>query len=63
MILRPTTLTENESTGKVVLFGDKDKSQTIQTDCMDLADWIVHEAICDGSYFGTTPINITCVKE
>jgi putative NADH-flavin reductase len=67
LIVRPTALKENESTGKMLLFGDKAKSPTIATDRKDLAEWLVNEAICpeEGAFdrFGTKPVNITCVKK
>ena len=66
LIVRPTALTKDQPTGKVVLFDDLDKSPTIQTDRKDLADWLVKEAIVGnavaGDRFGSKPINITCVK-
>lgn len=62
MIVRPTALSENESTGKVVLFGNTEKPPTIKTDRLDLAHWIVHEAVYGNSTsFGSKPINLTGV--
>jgi hypothetical protein len=61
MIVCPTALTENKSTGNVVLFGDLDKSPTIETECKDLAEWLVNNGNSSG-YFGMMSINITCVK-
>lgn len=62
MIACPTALTETKSTGNVVLlFGDLDISPTIETECKDLAEWLVNNENSSG-YFGMMPINITCVK-
>jgi hypothetical protein len=65
MIVRPTALTENKSTGKVITFGPKEKCPTTETDRKDLADWLIQEAIgCDWSSgrFGSKPITLTCVN-
>ena len=60
-VVRPTSLTDDEPTGKVVTFGDKAKPPTIKTDRADVANWIVNE-ICDNGHatMGRT-VNITGV--
>jgi putative NADH-flavin reductase len=47
-VVRATSLTYNEATGKLVYFQDRDKSPTIKTDRADLAAWIVEE-VCGGT--------------
>jgi putative NADH-flavin reductase len=62
-IVRATCLTENEATGKLVYFQDRDKSPTIKTDRSDLAQWIVEE-VCGGTKpVGGRVVNVTGVKE
>jgi len=65
LIIRPSGLTENEATGRVVEF---DSSKTIppttKTDRKDLAKWLVQEAVYgeeSKSYFGSKPVAVTCV--
>ena len=68
MIVRPTALVENEATGKLVSFGDLEKSPTIQTDRKDLADWLIKEAVLkvfeEGGFgrFGSRSVNLTGLK-
>ena len=63
MIVRPTALTEFESTGKMVLFGDKEKPPTIKTDRLDLAQWVVQEAVYGkAADFGGMPVNLTGIQ-
>jgi putative NADH-flavin reductase len=47
-VVRATSLTENEATGKLVYFQDREKPPTIKTDRADLAAWIVEE-VCGGT--------------
>ena len=62
-VVRPTSLTDDAPTGKVVTFGDKEKPPTIKTDRADVAKWIVNE-ICDNGHatMGQT-VNITGVSK
>ena len=62
MIVRPTALTENEATGHVVTFGEKEKCPTLQTDRKDLADWLIREGMMSVDRFGSAPICLTCIK-
>ena len=63
MIVRPTGLTENEATGKVVLFDGKKKCPTMKIDRKDLAEWLVSEAMFgNAGSFGSKPIHITCMN-
>ena len=64
LIVRPTALSENESTGKTLIpFGDLDKCPTLQTDRQDLANWLINEGVfrMEGTkrHFGSKPINLT----
>jgi uncharacterized protein YbjT (DUF2867 family) len=60
-IVRATSLTNNEATGKLVYFQDREKSPTIKTDRADLAVWIVGE-VCDrGKHVGSRVVNVTGV--
>lgn len=64
MIVRPTALTENDSTGKTILFDGTKKCPTMKTDRKDLAEWIVNKALYGGEvadHFGSNPIHITCL--
>jgi hypothetical protein len=47
-VVRATSLTEKEATGKLMYFQDKEKPPTIKTDSADLAAWIV-EYVCGGT--------------
>jgi len=61
MIVRPTHLTEGESTGRVIMFGNNEKSPTTRTDRKDLADWTVKQMMDETNvHFGSPPVNITC---
>jgi hypothetical protein len=62
-VVRATTLTENEATGKLVYFQDREKPPSSKTDRADLAAWIVDE-VCGG----TKPVigrvvNVTGIEE
>lgn len=60
-IVRATSLTNNEATGKLVYFQDREKSPTIKTDRTDLAIWIVGE-VCDrGKHVGSRVVNVTSI--
>jgi hypothetical protein len=60
-IVRATSLTNNEATGKLVYFQDREKSPTIKTDRADLAIWIVGE-VCDrAKHVGSRVVNVTGV--
>lgn len=64
LIVRPTALTEFDSTGKLVTFGDTEKPPTIATDRLDLANWVVKDAVFGtAATFGSKPINLTGVKD
>lgn len=60
-IVRPTALTDDTPTGKVVEFKDREKSPTIKTDRSDVAAW-VSEQVCGGNVGGRI-VNITGVKQ
>merc|ERR1712125_6645 len=60
-IVRPTSLTDNQATKNLVVFGDYEKPKTIKTDRADLADWVT-KAICDESVPGEKIVNVTGVK-
>ena len=60
-IVRPTSLTDNEATNKLVVFGDREKPKTIKTDRADVAAWVT-KAICDQSVPGGKIVNVTGVK-
>ncbi|KAL3939134.1 MAG: hypothetical protein SGARI_001483 [Bacillariaceae sp.] len=63
MIIRPTGLTEGESTGKVIMFGKHEKCPTMKTDRKDLAEWAVRQMMYEKSaQFGAEPVIITCVN-
>ena len=64
LILRPTALSENESTGKTLIrFGDLEKCPTLQTDRQDLVNWLINEGVfrMEGTngHFGSKPFNLT----
>jgi NAD(P)-dependent dehydrogenase (short-subunit alcohol dehydrogenase family) len=62
-IVRATDLTENEATGKLASFQDREKPPSSKTDRADLAAWIVDE-VCGGTKpVGGRVVNITGVKE
>jgi len=62
-IVRPSALTDNEPTGKLVTFQDTEKPPTIKTDRYDLATWVTRE-ICDEDMpLGGRVVNITGVKQ
>lgn len=60
-IVRATALTDNKATGKLVTFGDLDKSPSIETNRVDLAKWITNEICNSGNIFGKV-VNVTGVK-
>ena len=62
MIVRPTALTENEATGYVLTFGEKEKCPTLQTDRKDLADWLIREGMMSADRYGSAPVCLTCIK-
>ena len=61
IIVRPTSLTTNAPTGKLVEFGDKEKGPSIHTDRSDLAEWI-SQAILNGKDH-TKVVNLTGVRD
>ena len=62
-VVRATALTDDAPTGKLVYFGDMEKSPTIKTDRADLAAWIVEE-ICGGTKpVGGRVVNVTSTKQ
>jgi len=62
-VVRATALTEDAPTGKLVQFGDTEKSPTIKTDRADLAAWIVQE-VCGGTKpIGGRLVNVTGAKQ
>ena len=61
-IVRATALTDHKATGKIVEFGDKDKSPTIYTDREDLANWVVQEVVRGFKGNGNRVVNITGSK-
>jgi hypothetical protein len=60
-IVRATALTDNKATGKLVTFEDREKSPSIETDRVDLADWVTKE-IFRNSPLGGKVVNVTGVK-
>jgi hypothetical protein len=64
MIVRPTGLTENESTGRTTMFDGNKKCPTMKTDRKDLTDWLVNNAMYGNAtdHFGSKPIHITCLQ-
>lgn len=69
MIVRPTTLTENEATGNIIAFREDERCPTMRIDRKDLADWLILESILGcpkkkggTNHFGSKPITITCAK-
>ena len=63
MVLRPTGLTEGESTGKVVMFGKNEKGPSMKTDRADLAQWAVEQMAMERDvHFGSNPVTLTCVN-
>ena len=63
MVLRPTGLTEGESTGKVVTFGKNEKGPSMKTDRADLAQWAVEQMAKERDVeFGSKPVTLTCVN-
>jgi uncharacterized protein YbjT (DUF2867 family) len=60
-IVRATSLTNNEATGKLVYFQDREKSPTIKTDRADLAIWIVGEVCDSAKHVDSRVVNVTSV--
>ena len=60
IVVRPTSLTSDAPTGKLVEFGDTVKGPSIQTDRADLAEWVA-EAIASGK--DPCVVNLTGVKK
>ena len=48
-VVRPTNLMDDEPTGKLVSFGNKEKCPSLKTDRQDLAHWIVREIFQDSN--------------
>jgi uncharacterized protein YbjT (DUF2867 family) len=62
-IVRATSLTDDEATGKLVYFQDREKPPSSKTDRADLAAWIVDE-VCGGTKLvGGRVVNVTGIKE
>jgi NAD(P)H-binding len=63
-VVRATALTDEHPTGKLVEFGDTDKSPSIKTDREDLAAWIVRELCGETSHckLGRS-VNVTGTKQ
>jgi putative NADH-flavin reductase len=64
-VVRATALTNNEATGKLVYFQDREKAPTIKTDRADLAAWIAEE-VCGGGgtkTMGGRVVNVTGIKD
>jgi NADPH:quinone reductase-like Zn-dependent oxidoreductase len=62
-IFRPTALTDNQATGKMVTFDDNVKCPTIKTDRADLAEWIGNEICGDPILPKGGCVNVTSVKK
>ena len=60
IVVRPTSLTSDAPTGKLVEFGDTVKGPSIHTDRADLAEWIAN-AIASGK--DPCVVNLTGVKK
>jgi hypothetical protein len=62
-VVRATHLTDDEPTGKLVYFQDREKPPSSKTDRADLAAWIVDE-VCSGTkLLGGRVVNVTGIKE
>jgi len=61
VMVRATALTNDHPTGKLLEFGDTDKSPTIKTDRDDLAAWVTNEVVNDLPHAGKI-VNVTSVK-
>lgn len=61
-IVRPTTLTDNEPTGKLVKFGDRVKAPTLNTDRKDVAAWVAQEVLGGTKPSSHRVVNLTGVK-
>lgn len=61
VLVRPTSLTDGKANGKIIEFGDTDKSPTIHIDRGDVAVYIAKEA-CRSSFAGGRTVNITGKK-
>jgi NAD(P)-dependent dehydrogenase (short-subunit alcohol dehydrogenase family) len=60
IVVRPTSLTTNTPTGKLVEFGDEVKGPSTQTDRADLAEWIAQAITTDKE---ACTVNITGLKK
>jgi len=60
IVVRPTALTSDEATGKLVEFPDTKKGPSIKTDRVDLAEWVAHAIDAD---FQPRVVNVTGVKQ
>jgi NAD(P)-dependent dehydrogenase (short-subunit alcohol dehydrogenase family) len=62
-VVRATYLTDDEATGKLAYFQDREKPPTSKTNRADLAAWIVDE-VCSGTKLvGGRVVNVTGIKE
>lgn len=61
-IVRATALSDQKATGKLAIFGDKDRAPSIETDRGDLAAWITQEIFAKKKIGGRI-INVTGVKK
>lgn len=61
VLVRPTSLTDGKANGKIIEFGDTDKSPTIHIDRGDVAVYIAKET-CRSSFAGGRTVNITGKK-
>jgi nucleoside-diphosphate-sugar epimerase len=60
-IVRATSLTDGQPTGKLAYFEDKSKCPSIKTDRADLAEWVAEE-VC-GNNNKSRVVNVTSVKQ
>lgn len=60
-VVRPTSLTEDQPTGKLAYFGEKAKGPSIKTDRADLAVWVAQE-VCSSDKESRV-VNVTSVKK
>lgn len=60
-VVRATSLTDNQATGKLAYFGDQSKGPSIKTDRADLGEWVANE-VC-GSSKESRVVNVTSVKQ
>lgn len=60
LVIRPTALTTDAPTGKLVEFGDTVKAPSIKTDRADVAEWIADAIVTEK---GPCIVNLTGVKK